>query len=236
MYLYFTTSELILLISPRLSLRFLRNARKLRFGSGRLKSPLVSFSSSRHAFWCGQLIAVRRTRSFRPPSVRPDPVGSERNTGRTHHKDWWCCRFDFVHLPHDPFLRPVGHWGPRSVSVFPLTASVPTLTRFHSTANEKGIAFTRILIISVTLVVVAVPEGLPLAVTLALVDPQERIEVVPRLQVLAIMDTFATLAFTTNPASKSLLDRTPDTRGTRLFTVDMINVTCSITEAQCLCT
>ncbi|KAG9315051.1 Ca-transporting ATPase [Chiua virens] len=36
------------------------------------------------------------------------------------------------------------------------------------TANEKGMAFVDILIISVTLVVVAVPEGLPLAVTLAL--------------------------------------------------------------------
>ena len=38
-----TTSELILLVSPRLSLRFLRNARKLRFGSGCL-SLLLSRS------------------------------------------------------------------------------------------------------------------------------------------------------------------------------------------------
>ena len=38
-----TTSELILLVSPRLSLRFLRNARKLRFSSGRL-SLLLSRS------------------------------------------------------------------------------------------------------------------------------------------------------------------------------------------------
>ncbi|KAI0312928.1 hypothetical protein OF83DRAFT_1143615, partial [Amylostereum chailletii] len=36
------------------------------------------------------------------------------------------------------------------------------------TANQKGIAFVNILIIAVTLIVVAVPEGLPLAVTLAL--------------------------------------------------------------------
>jgi Ca2+-transporting ATPase len=42
------------------------------------------------------------------------------------------------------------------------------LTYPHSTADEKGIAFTQILIISATLVVVAVPEGLPLAVSLAL--------------------------------------------------------------------
>jgi len=48
------------------------------------------------------------------------------------------------------------------------------LIRFHSTANEKGIAFTHILIISVTLVVVAVPEGLPLAVTLALAFATKR--------------------------------------------------------------
>lgn len=36
------------------------------------------------------------------------------------------------------------------------------------TPNQNGIAFVNILIISVTLVVVAVPEGLPLAITLAL--------------------------------------------------------------------
>ncbi|KDQ57233.1 hypothetical protein JAAARDRAFT_35849 [Jaapia argillacea MUCL 33604] len=42
------------------------------------------------------------------------------------------------------------------------------------TANQKGIAFTQILIISVTLIVVAVPEGLPLAVTLALAFATKR--------------------------------------------------------------
>ncbi|KAK0222080.1 Ca-transporting ATPase [Armillaria fumosa] len=42
------------------------------------------------------------------------------------------------------------------------------------TANEKGIAFVNILIISVTLIVVAVPEGLPLAVTLALAFATKR--------------------------------------------------------------
>ncbi|KAG7444251.1 calcium-translocating P-type ATPase [Guyanagaster necrorhizus] len=41
-------------------------------------------------------------------------------------------------------------------------------------ANEKGIAFVNILIISVTLIVVAVPEGLPLAVTLALAFATKR--------------------------------------------------------------
>ena len=41
-------------------------------------------------------------------------------------------------------------------------------------ANEKGIAFVQILIISVTLIVVAVPEGLPLAVTLALAFATKR--------------------------------------------------------------
>lgn len=42
------------------------------------------------------------------------------------------------------------------------------------TPAEKGVAFINILIISVTLVVVAVPEGLPLAVTLALAFATKR--------------------------------------------------------------
>ncbi|KAG6827741.1 hypothetical protein H0H92_010587 [Tricholoma furcatifolium] len=41
-------------------------------------------------------------------------------------------------------------------------------------ANQKGLAFVNILIISVTLIVVAVPEGLPLAVTLALAFATKR--------------------------------------------------------------
>lgn len=41
-------------------------------------------------------------------------------------------------------------------------------------ANENGMTFVQILIISVTLVVVAVPEGLPLAVTLALAFATKR--------------------------------------------------------------
>ncbi|KAH8109562.1 calcium-translocating P-type ATPase [Phellopilus nigrolimitatus] len=41
-------------------------------------------------------------------------------------------------------------------------------------ANQKGLAFVQILIISVTLIVVAVPEGLPLAVTLALAFATKR--------------------------------------------------------------
>ena len=44
----------------------------------------------------------------------------------------------------------------------------PDLVPFHSTASEKGITFARVLIVSIMLVVVAVLEGLPLAVTLAL--------------------------------------------------------------------
>lgn len=42
------------------------------------------------------------------------------------------------------------------------------------TSNAKGLAFVQILIISVTLIVVAVPEGLPLAVTLALAFATKR--------------------------------------------------------------
>ena len=71
--------ELILLVSPRISLGFLRNARKLWFGSSRLKSPLVSLSYFWHAFWWGQSIAVHRTRLLAFLLVCPDPVGSECN-------------------------------------------------------------------------------------------------------------------------------------------------------------
>ena len=51
-----------------------------------------------------------------------------------------------------------------------ITSSLPlvTLTYFHSTPNEKGITCMQILIISVTLVIVALPGGLLLAVTLSL--------------------------------------------------------------------
>ncbi|KAF9647966.1 calcium-translocating P-type ATPase [Thelephora ganbajun] len=39
-----------------------------------------------------------------------------------------------------------------------------------------------------------------------------------------IMDTFAALALATDPVSRSLLDRKPDTRGARLLTADMIKM------------
>jgi Ca2+-transporting ATPase len=38
------------------------------------------------------------------------------------------------------------------------------------------------------------------------------------------MDTFAALTLATDPASKSLLDRKPDTRGAKPFTADMIKM------------
>lgn len=44
----------------------------------------------------------------------------------------------------------------------------------HRSANDKAQSFIQILIISVTLIVVAVPEGLPLAVTLALAFATKR--------------------------------------------------------------
>ncbi|KAG8728010.1 hypothetical protein FRC12_022104, partial [Ceratobasidium sp. 428] len=47
-------------------------------------------------------------------------------------------------------------------------------TRSERSANEKAMSFVQILIISVTLIVVAVPEGLPLAVTLALAFATKR--------------------------------------------------------------
>ncbi|KAG9052918.1 hypothetical protein FS842_009039 [Serendipita sp. 407] len=47
-------------------------------------------------------------------------------------------------------------------------------TKPNRTSNAKAMSFVQILIISVTLVVVAVPEGLPLAVTLALAFATKR--------------------------------------------------------------
>ena len=49
-----------------------------------------------------------------------------------------------------------------------------TSITIYRNANQKGIAFVQILIISVTLIVMAVPEGLPLAVTLALAFTTKR--------------------------------------------------------------
>lgn len=51
---------------------------------------------------------------------------------------------------------------------------IPTVADTSRSANDKAQAFIQILIISVTLVVVAVPEGLPLAVTLALAFATKR--------------------------------------------------------------
>ncbi|RDX57018.1 hypothetical protein OH76DRAFT_1491696, partial [Lentinus brumalis] len=48
------------------------------------------------------------------------------------------------------------------------------MIRFFWTPSQWGIAFVQILIISVTLIIVAVPEGLPLAVTLALAFTTKR--------------------------------------------------------------
>ena len=59
------------------------------------------------------------------------------------------------------------------------------------------------------------------------VASEEEASVLSAVQLLwinIIMDTFAALALATDPASISLLDRKPDTRGTRLFTADMIKM------------
>ena len=79
MYLYSRTSELILLTSPSSLSEVLRNARILRFGSGRLVSPLllISFPPARVLVWVVDSYLLDS--SFVLPSVRPDPVGSERN-------------------------------------------------------------------------------------------------------------------------------------------------------------
>jgi len=59
------------------------------------------------------------------------------------------------------------------------------------------------------------------------VASNEEVAVLTAVQLLwinIIMDTFAALALATDPASESLLDRKPDTHGTRLFTADMIKM------------
>ena len=65
-------------------------------------------------------------------------------------------------------------------------------TKPNRTGDEKGQDFIKILIISVTLVVVAVPEGLPLAVTLALAFATKRMTKENLLvRVLASCETMA---------------------------------------------
>ena len=55
-------------------------------------------------------------------------------------------------------------------------------------------------------------------------EEESVLSAVQLLWINIIMDTFAALALATDPASVSLLDRKPDTRGTRLFTADMIKM------------
>jgi Ca2+-transporting ATPase len=65
-------------------------------------------------------------------------------------------------------------------------------TKANRTGDEKGQDFIKILIIAVTLVVVAVPEGLPLAVTLALAFATKRMTKENLLvRVLASCETMA---------------------------------------------
>lgn len=42
----------------------------------------------------------------------PDPTlfaGESERSDRSHRQDWWYCRPDFVHRPHDSFLPPTRH-------------------------------------------------------------------------------------------------------------------------------
>ena len=55
-------------------------------------------------------------------------------------------------------------------------------------------------------------------------EEESVLSAVQLLWINIIMDTFAALALATDPASESLLDRKPDTHGTRLFTADMIKM------------
>ena len=55
-------------------------------------------------------------------------------------------------------------------------------------------------------------------------EEESVLSAVQLLWINIIMDTFAALALVTDTASESLLDRKPDTHGTRLFTADMIKM------------
>ena len=55
-------------------------------------------------------------------------------------------------------------------------------------------------------------------------DEESILSAIQLLWINIIMNTFAALTLATDPASVSLLDRKPDTRGTRLFTADMIKM------------
>jgi len=77
------------------------------------------------------------------------------------------------------------------------------------TPSEKGIAFTQILIISVTLIVVAVPEGLPLAAMLALAFVGWRSS--PVIISASLWPSSQQRTFAGNPIRRSLAPRTADT-------------------------
>ena len=60
------------------------------------------------------------------------------------------------------FLVQLGTGHPARYQFLIFIVSALALTASHGTPIEKAIAFTRILVISVTLLIVAVPEGLRL--------------------------------------------------------------------------
>lgn len=92
----------------------------------------------------------------------------------------------------DPPLRLVVYRRTRPVSLHQPTVSVPALPRFRGAANEKGVDFTQISIASASHVVVAIPEGLPLAVTLTLAFATKRTTAENLLvRVLGLCETMA---------------------------------------------
>ena len=66
------------------------------------------------------------------------------------------------------FFVQLGAGDPVRYVLILFVALPPALTCFHGTASANGVAFTRMSIISVTLVIVIVPEGLLLTVMLTL--------------------------------------------------------------------
>ena len=91
--------------------------------------------------------------------------------GRIDCTTRFCCRPYTFHGAYDQVF--CSAWKRRArklIKASHIWSNIKEITNIiiYRNANPKGITFVQIHIISVTLIVVAVPEGLPLVVTLAL--------------------------------------------------------------------
>jgi Ca2+-transporting ATPase len=85
--------------------------------------------------------------------------------------------------------------------------------------NDAVRKFLQFLIsTNITVVILTLVSAIPC------IQKDTALTAVQLLWINIIMDTFATLALATDHASRSLLDRRPNTRGTRLLTADMVKM------------